>query len=420
MAENLNYNDGGVCHGNNPSNCATYGRLYDWQTAMALPNCNETNCSGQVVSMHRGICPEGWHIPTNEEWNILIDFVGASTAGTKLKNKTGWGASSEHPVIPGTDDYGFSALPGGGYTPGYSLGQTGAIGLWWSATGNIGAAVTYMMLGGSADVSQIEAGKHTHHSVRCILGEKKHFTVTFNTNGGTPATMPYLAVDSGLTLWTKYPADPTKTGSTFGGWFDGEELYTASTTITKDVTLVAKWNKLSDSEDGGTLTDSRDGQNYPTRIIDGKRWMAKNLNYATDDSWCYGEDNSNCAEYGRLYSWDAAKNACPAGWRLSTGDDWVDLVQFAGGYNFAGGVLKSTSAAGRDDLGFSAMLGGYFFKNVDKFINIGEVGIWWRDFMGPDGGPCALEMNQQERVSSICLFPDEVGNGYSVRCVEGE
>ena len=88
MAENLNYAvEGSKCYDNDPANCVKYGRLYDWSTAMGFPSsCNEDACSSQIQSKHRGICPSGWHLPSYDDWDILMDYVGGyRTAGTKLK-----------------------------------------------------------------------------------------------------------------------------------------------------------------------------------------------------------------------------------------------------------------------------------------------------------------------------------------------
>jgi uncharacterized protein (TIGR02145 family) len=132
MAENLNYDaEGSKCYNNLESNCTTYGRLYNWATAMALPSsCNSNTCSSQIGAKHQGICPSGWHIPSDAEWDVLMTAVGgSSTAGTKLKATSGWNGSGN-----GTDAYGFAALPGGG---GYSRGDfydVGNYGYWWCAT----------------------------------------------------------------------------------------------------------------------------------------------------------------------------------------------------------------------------------------------------------------------------------------------
>ena len=105
------------------ANCAKYGRLYDWETALTA-------------------CPVGTHLPTDKEWTTLVDYVGGdSTAGTKLKSSTGW--ESDKYVSAGTDEYGFSALPGG-YGSGSDNGKfydstvsfynAGYQGVWWSVT----------------------------------------------------------------------------------------------------------------------------------------------------------------------------------------------------------------------------------------------------------------------------------------------
>ena len=134
MAENLNYNaSGSKCYDNNESNCATYGRLYNWATAMALnSSCNSSSCASQIG----GICPSGWHIPSNANWNVLITKGGGPNEGSwLLKATSGWndyrGSSGN-----GSDTYGFSALPGGGFGRSGSESvfyHVGEAGYWWSA-----------------------------------------------------------------------------------------------------------------------------------------------------------------------------------------------------------------------------------------------------------------------------------------------
>ncbi|MDR2583123.1 MAG: hypothetical protein LBC75_06555 [Fibromonadaceae bacterium] len=151
IAENLNYNVTGSKCGNgststfgdaNTSTCNTYGRLYDWSTAMALSNsCNSTGCLSQIKSKHQGICPVGYHIPTKADWDNLIIYVGdEEVAGRYLKAVFGWancGSSSSY-KYKCEDKYGFSALPGGAGIPepdGRFLG-IGEEGYWWTASEN--------------------------------------------------------------------------------------------------------------------------------------------------------------------------------------------------------------------------------------------------------------------------------------------
>jgi uncharacterized protein (TIGR02145 family) len=100
------------------ANKATYGALYNWFTVN----------TGKL-------CPTGWHVPTNTEWATLTDFLGdESSAGGKLKE-----AGTAHWVNPNTDatdQYGFTALPGGDRYPasGFEFYGIGEYGAWWSST----------------------------------------------------------------------------------------------------------------------------------------------------------------------------------------------------------------------------------------------------------------------------------------------
>jgi uncharacterized protein (TIGR02145 family) len=149
MAENLNYAaEGSKCYEDNPSNCAIYGRLYNWDTALTA-------------------CPSGWHLPTDAEWTTLENAVGSS-AGKKLKSTSGWEYYSD--ATKGTDNYGFSALPGG--TVGLLNGSSdaGEGGWWWSATESRVSAAWYRnMYHYSERVDRGQTGQATNLlSVRCV------------------------------------------------------------------------------------------------------------------------------------------------------------------------------------------------------------------------------------------------------------
>jgi uncharacterized protein (TIGR02145 family) len=112
MAENLQYETSNTkCYDNNPDNCKIYGILYDWNTA-------------------KTICPFGWHLPDDAEWNALENFVGSSNAGTRLKANSDIWISNK-----GTDDFGFTALPGGFYKNGFEQ-MRGIAGFWSATAGN--------------------------------------------------------------------------------------------------------------------------------------------------------------------------------------------------------------------------------------------------------------------------------------------
>ena len=112
-----------------------------------------------------------------------------------------------------------------------------------------------------------------------------------------------------------------------------------------------------------SMTDPRDGQTYRTVKIGSQTWMAQNLNYKTDSSFCYKDDTSYCTKYGRLYNFATAvdmpesvcgkdktcrlplgdiQGVCPSGWHLPSMAEWNSLINAVGGKYSAGRVLKST------------------------------------------------------------------------------
>ncbi len=95
------------------------------------------------------------------------------------------------------------------------------------------------------------------------------------------------------------------------------------------------------------LNDTRDGNVYRTVKIGNQVWMAQNLNYEVNDSWCYGNDEANGKKYGRLYTWDAAKVACPVGWHLPSRQEWNDLMVAAGGERGGGKEEERLSGWGK-------------------------------------------------------------------------
>jgi uncharacterized protein (TIGR02145 family) len=137
MAENLNYNENidSQCYNHNDANCRTYGRLYSWKRAMNTASSSIKNPSGV-----KGLCPDGSHLPSKSEWFELLNVTGFN--GAMLKATSVWLGRN------GTDDYGFSALPGGYFlnTPGNGSFDLGSGGYWWSATeeSDTGAAAVFM------------------------------------------------------------------------------------------------------------------------------------------------------------------------------------------------------------------------------------------------------------------------------------
>jgi uncharacterized protein (TIGR02145 family) len=159
MAKNWGcYAQGSKCYDNNPDYCNKYGRLYDWATAMDIDSrYNNEYWNGSDVN-HQGICPSGWHIPSDADWDALMTAVGGEeTAGKYLKTSV-WG---------GEDKYGFAALPGG-YLGGF--GTTGWDGCWWSASEGLSTIAQFrgMYFGSDKVVGGYSYRKDFLLSVRCL------------------------------------------------------------------------------------------------------------------------------------------------------------------------------------------------------------------------------------------------------------
>jgi uncharacterized protein (TIGR02145 family)/uncharacterized repeat protein (TIGR02543 family) len=166
-------------------------------------------------------------------------------------------------------------------------------------------------------------------------------------------------------------------------------------------------------------------QTYTTVVIADKTWMAENLNIETDNSWCYGNADSNCVKYGRLYDWETAKKACSDidGWYLPSRDEWYTLVSAVG---ISG--LKSTSGwygGGSNESGFSALPGGYRPPTNPNdtngyFAGAGNYGIWWTATENYADKYNHVSYNISDSIVKEMGGANSNSNGYSVRCVKDE
>ena len=128
------------------ANLATYGRLYNWY----------------AVNDSRGLCPSGFHVPSDGEWTVLEDALGGSeVAGTALK--------AASPAWDGTNSSGFSALPGGGRTSGYgNFDDQGYYGYWWSSSPSGTNAWYRVLYSGYSSVGRYYDTTRYGFSVRCV------------------------------------------------------------------------------------------------------------------------------------------------------------------------------------------------------------------------------------------------------------
>ena len=168
-----NQSDDGIiekyCYDNSTSNCDTYGALYQWNELMQYSNTEGV----------QGICPDGWHVPTNAEWCTLENEVDAGTVSCSdiaWRGLDGGGNLKETgtthwytPNTGATNSSGFTALPGGARlaTDG-SFGDMIADGYFWTSTENVTEAWYRLLSYAHADEYRDDFDKNRGYSVRCI------------------------------------------------------------------------------------------------------------------------------------------------------------------------------------------------------------------------------------------------------------
>lgn len=161
------------CYDNNPINCEAYGGLYQWNEVMQYSNTEGA----------QGICPTGWHVPTHDEWTKLTDFIGGTNhpnarilkSCRQVNSPYGEGCNtSEHPrwessTHNGTDNYGFSGLPGG-YINFGSFSSIGSVSSWWVSTefSPTNSRIRGLTNGNSEIFVTGSYEKISAHSVRCL------------------------------------------------------------------------------------------------------------------------------------------------------------------------------------------------------------------------------------------------------------
>ena len=144
-------------YNNDPEKEEKYGILYNW-----------------FAATQDNICPEGWHVPTREEWDVLVQFLGEN-GGTKLKATSGWYDIDgfTDPSYQGTDEYGFTAIPCGNRNGGNGVGfeRIDQYCEWWSQNQDpvySYSGTVYYLYSKYTDIKNIAHWKEFGHAIRCI------------------------------------------------------------------------------------------------------------------------------------------------------------------------------------------------------------------------------------------------------------
>lgn len=442
-----NIDKGYSWYDNDISNRSNYGALYTWAAAS----------NGSVIENTQGICPTGWHLPSDAEWTTLENYISndgySGTEGTALKAIDGW---DENNNGDGINAYGFTALPGGYRSESNGMFYNdGSYGYWWSRSqdNDDSRAYSRRLNNYAKNVGRLNYVKSTGYSVRCVKGDgtPTPYNITYHNIGNVDNTNNPITYDGSEDVTLSIPAGDS-TGFTFAGWYTDAAF--TDTITTPAITAGSTINKVYYAKWLDNSTVDADGNKYRSVKIGTQTWMAENLRsttYAdgtpiplvtnntswlnlgdnnTDKAYCWhNNDISNKDTYGALYSWAAATNGnssgnntqgvCPSGWHLPSDAEWTTLVNYISNDGFSGiegTALQAISGfSGTDDYDFTALPGSYR-KLTGLFGTVGNDGWWWSSTQYSAAN--AYYRRLYKGNSEIIRDDYYKSNGYSVRCVK--
>ena len=398
-------------YGNDASNTATYGLLYNGF------------CTYEV-----DLCPVNWAVPSNAEWQELFDHLGGTnSAGGSMKESgtSHWTA----PNTGATNASGFTALPGGQR----QVGTLGDMGLqteawFWPRQESVVLPTLSTSWGLAHTTAGVGSAQHVQqrgHSIRCwrrpVLGCTEPDFMEYNA---------FANVDDGSCAT---PAFPGCTDDRYSEYDPTANLDDGSC------------SELS----GCTSTDvfEFDNHNYGLVTIGEKCWFKENLRttvYADGSAipevqnnaeWAALSTGAHCSynnsatsleTYGRLYNWyavDDSRGLCPSGWHVPSDAEWTVLTDYLGGASVAAPALKSSpsdtpSWNGTNASGFSALPGGLRGNSSGNFDVEGYNGYWW------SASPTGSSSARYRILSSDYDFVNRNFGyrrlGFSVRCLRDE
>ena len=365
MAENLRYADssktknlkGNVwCYDNKADSCSKYGPLYSWTAAMDIESKYISELNGTMYNqVYEGICPEGWRLPSTKDWESLKKslngMVADSIIGASIKSITGWIQGDS--ATRGMNRFGFNAMPAGRRnSESGDFMSTGKYAFFWTSDEkDVGTGRGW---GLRYDWDKLDEGfyyKDHGMSVRCVTKDEN-------------------------------------------AWLEGE----IDSTYLDEIPF-----------EYGVL--EFEGRDYRTIKIGSQNWMAENMDFKTDESWCYNDDSENCKKYGRLYSFEQAEKVCPTGWHLPSHVDASLLMSYV---HYVGSTLRSREgwtekgSKGWNLWGFNAFPAGG--RETGDFFDVALSAYMWID----DQTVMWLRYYSNE----IELIPKGSGTAFSVRCVE--
>ena len=356
-----------------------YGKLYNWY----------------AVSDKRGLAPEGYHVPSEQEWNQLLNYEsigGENTAGRILKSKTGWTVKTKNKTENnggGIDKVGFNALPGGGIVSTntgteFIFEGYGFIGIWWSTTFDSEYSLEDSLIFtkhmyNHNEVQSFSHPKYDGFSVICIKDSDLYIPTLKSKNTDlNSSAFSQSEVKIGKQIW-----------------------------MTKNL-------DVSIFRNGGTIRHASTKEDWQDAASKG------------EGAWCYyNYDPKNGEKYGKLYNWYAVKNSrglAPKGYHIPNDAEWTILTDFLGGESVAGKKMRSTSfwaitdTIGVNSSGFNGLMGGNC-EDGRSFDFITESGSFWSS-SGDGNGLFAFCRGLANNDDAVFRGGRLKYSGLSVRCIK--
>ncbi len=346
MAQNLNflYEKGtshSFCFGDDPANCEKYGRLYTWSAALdsaGLYSEDGLGCGGGATCGYfpvlRGVCPEGWHVPSDKEFETLRSFV-SSAGDLQALGFAEWSGA--------TNTSGFSAIPSGLYTYNYGDNKAdyynlGEVARYWSRSE--GASNPYALVIKSSQKLEGTNDTDDRLSVRCIKDTSPRLVVEYSTITDNRDGQIYKTVKIGNQTW---------------------------------------------------MAQNLNFKNYPEGVIVPKDYDDKPLpefygmlytwDAAVDSAGLFSNDAKGCG-YGNSCAKESdIRGLCPENWHLPDQTEWEELIAYAESIGGDGEVFQLQSRdsdiwdRATNRTGFSALPTG-IYSSVSGLGNKSNTYYW--------------------------------------------
>ena len=434
MAENLNFSDESYnpllkgntrCYNNDPKNCDVMGRLYNRAAALNDQKCAFGGSCAMGTGNVQGACPSGWHVPTLVEAQAII---GLTENPTELRSAKGWVKS----LPQGKDTYGLSFAGSGLWDESFdALGVNAYAWVYYATTDQY-----YILIKGNDNAMAVKSfsPREVFIPLRCVKDVAPSSSSIARSSSSYSSSSSRLS--SSRASSSSYSSSSAKSSSSINN--RTKLSYSATYSIP------TKGAQFNPNINYGSMTDPRDGKTYRTVEVDGKTWMAENLDYAgttIGSTYCFNMDDRFCNIYGRLYDREAAmqdisctyksycnlgkdtvQGICPDGWHIPLRSEGQRLATIVNGKaaplealkGWGNDTLVVTNA--KDSLGLSFIGSGDLVDNLG-FRSIGAFAFTW---VHDEGNTQTYILVRSRDNETIVRSYNDYKMWQSVRCIKNQ